>query len=153
MTTYTRDEILANRRQWVDACLSGNYTQTRDRLVSGAGATFYHCCLGVACDTLAVSKFLPEIPAFEAGEVGGFESGLLTDATADALGLIRRGPIALWHDRWVSLAVLNDGFRFTLPEIGIVISSQADDWDGSSHMSSSWWYMDDHLHTIPHPHV
>lgn len=45
---YTREEILAHRKAWVEALRSGEYPQAREKLFDGHG----YCCLGVAC-TLA----------------------------------------------------------------------------------------------------
>lgn len=43
--TYTREEILAHRKAWVEALRSGEYQQTQQKLYDGVG----YCCLGVAC--------------------------------------------------------------------------------------------------------
>jgi hypothetical protein len=46
--TYTHEEILAHRKEWVAALRSGEYPQAQSVLYDG----YAYCCLGVAC-TLA----------------------------------------------------------------------------------------------------
>jgi len=49
--TYTAEEIKENRRMWVEALESGNWTQRRGSLFNATRTG--HCCLGVACEVLA----------------------------------------------------------------------------------------------------
>lgn len=45
MTTYTPEQIEANRRAWIAALRNGDYRQGRMWMRTNAGC---HCCLGVA---------------------------------------------------------------------------------------------------------
>lgn len=46
MTTYTKKQLKANRKLWVDALRSNKYPQTKEVLQSKEG----FCCLGVLCE-------------------------------------------------------------------------------------------------------
>ncbi len=46
-------EIVENRRKWIEALRSGNYTQVTGRLFGGTEGNKQYCCLGVAAEVCA----------------------------------------------------------------------------------------------------
>ncbi len=48
-------EIIENRRKWVEALRSGNYTQARARLFGGDPGRPEYCCLGVAAEVCGIA--------------------------------------------------------------------------------------------------
>ena len=54
MSKYTPEQVTEHRRAWIDALRSGEYPQTKFRLVvvksSDPDQPVGYCCLGVACD-------------------------------------------------------------------------------------------------------
>lgn len=121
-------EQLYNRLLWVADLMSGEFPQTRGCLTAlSHGQIEGHCCLGVAAQRFSTLSTLRGW-----AEYGPTRSThLLPPEAADAMGLIE-APCALWHGRWVALTALNDAFDFTLPEIGMVVQAQTDDWTGQS---------------------
>lgn len=121
---------LDNRKKWADALESGVYSQAKSRLRTSTG----YCCLGVAEDVRGVT-WSPNELGFSVGTTN--ERNVLTTEACAFYGLSFEDPIVIYEDRAICLTELNDSLGYTLPEIGAIIRSQDDDWDGTHAWANS----------------
>lgn len=117
MTTYTRSEILANRRKWIDFLKQPKRKKATGMLAWPGGA---RCCLGHACYVLD--------PKRDTGWVS--DDGLPPAKIMNMLGLktadggANGGYLNVpGFDEWVSLAGLNDESKITPQQIGAYLET------------------------------
>lgn len=138
-----REEIIANRRRWIEALRSGEYKQCRGTLYDGTG----YCCLGVA-EHLFNGEPEQHGRTYRFSDPTNPEdwsSSVLTNRTRRLLGFEADCPELFtlvlpepeWDDglEWVgistSLAELNDRYKFGFEQIADLIEERIDpDWKG-----------------------
>lgn len=111
--TWTLEEQAAHRQQWIEALLSGLYTQTSGTLHDEGG----YCCLGVATEISGLADWRKEegehgqVYAAHLDESGEVEVGVLPQLVRDWLGLetAEGSYVPDDADGRASLAELNDG--------------------------------------------
>lgn len=143
-------EQLANRRLWVSDLVSGRFPKGTHCLTRLDPETFEpigYCCLGVGSKRFA-SVSTREQDTLAYGPEGFEDSALLPPEVQAALGL-PASPVVLWGGKQVPLTGLNDTARFTLPEIGVVVAAQPDEWTGTAQKGVPFWNTS--YDTIPRP--
>lgn len=127
-------EQRANRREWVKALRSGDYTQARGFLRTGFG----FCCLGVA-ETVRGADWTENYgikTPTGLGDGNYTETAVLTESGMNWLGVVDAAPCVAVKLNGVyqvtSLTSLNDENEFTLAQIADVVEAQDDDWNGSA---------------------
>lgn len=123
MTEYTRDEILANRRKWIDFLKLP--TTEKGKGVLEIYGTDQRCCLGHACHILGEIKVV----------IGGVtlyngKEYYAPETIVEQLGLYGRQGEVMGDEivmpngsRYTSLARLNDGSDYTPQDIGLYLES------------------------------
>lgn len=99
MTTYTREQIIENRKKWIDALRSGEYHQTQRVIQNSNGGM---CCLGVA------AKMVDHLRKEDTGR------SYPDEIVYDMMGL--RGTTRDSHMHYDQFTVLNDsrGYSFRM---------------------------------------
>lgn len=140
MPEYTPEQTQENRKKWIEALRSGNYTQTRNvlqRVLPKGDDPPGYCCLGVAESLFnyANARINEEgCVQYRTSNTSGaeyFETAGLTKETKAALGLDRGGPRVLIGGNPASLIQMNDVFASSFEGIARAIESQDADWDGN----------------------
>lgn len=129
---YTPDEIRENRRIWIEALESGDYTQCREKLTDGTG----YCCLGVAGVALGFEVSTEYDGDDVSYEIDG-NSGYLGCQVQRMLGFQTRIPSPIggptrndWDSEPMSFVSINDQLRWSFDQIADLLREQPDDWNG-----------------------
>ena len=120
MSNYTPEEQARNRKKWIEALESGDYTQARGYLRNGNS----YCCLGVACDISGMGKWLKvndeeghNYYVYQMDEVN-HESSILPKEVADWLGIDKQG---YFKDFSRSLLQVNDSQKKNFKQIASMV--------------------------------
>lgn len=111
------------KRMWVDALLSGDYTQGSSAL-HNMGDNSY-CCLGVLC-VLAEEQGVTEgAPSMSKKHTAWDKETMTPPVSVRAwAGLADANPMVVWGDRVVGLAQVNDNYQQSFQQIARIIEEQ-----------------------------
>jgi len=125
MTEYTDEQVLANRRTWIEFLKDPRRRKYKSFLDNGRGA---RCCLGHACFVLRIPRVIGAEGAIEYGAAGDVE--LAPRELVEAVGLWSesgdtqlRFTVELGDTGATNLTIMNDETDMTPQQIGAYLET------------------------------